>query len=164
VLYWAVRDDGGYEVIDGQQRTLSICQYVKGDFSIKGLAFHNLQDDQQQQILDYELMIYFCSGNDSDKLEWFETINIPGAELTEQERRNAVYAGPWTAAAKKLFSKTGCPAYQIGSKYLQGIPIRQAYLETAIDWHSQGKIKDYMSRACARRECNAAVALLPKRH
>src|SRR5215213_3440010 len=37
VMYWAVRKDGNYEVIDGQQRTLSICQYVNGDFSIKGL-------------------------------------------------------------------------------------------------------------------------------
>lgn len=41
VMYWAVRNDGNYEVIDGQQRTLSICQYVNGDFSINGLAFHN---------------------------------------------------------------------------------------------------------------------------
>jgi len=69
VMYWAVRSDGHFEVIDGQQRTLSICQYVNGDFSIKGLAFHNLQDDQQQQILGYELMVYFCSGTDSEKLD-----------------------------------------------------------------------------------------------
>ena len=26
VMYWAVRDDGGFEVIDGQQRTISLCQ------------------------------------------------------------------------------------------------------------------------------------------
>src|SRR5687768_8078816 len=44
VMYWAVQDDGTFEVIDGQQRTLSLCQYVNGDFSIKGLAFHNLKD------------------------------------------------------------------------------------------------------------------------
>src|ERR1700723_2906684 len=76
VMYWAVRGDGHFEVIDGQQRTLSICQYVNGDFSIAGLAFHNLQDNQRQQILDYELMVYFCSGTDSEKLDWFRTINI----------------------------------------------------------------------------------------
>src|SRR5258708_4227040 len=59
VMYWAVREGGHFEVIDGQQRTLSICQYVNGDFSMKGLfgsdyslAFHNLQDDQQKAILD----------------------------------------------------------------------------------------------------------------
>ena len=146
VMYWAVRNDGDYEVIDGQQRTLSICQYVNGDFSINGLAFHNLQDDQQQQILDYKLMIYFCSGTDSEKLDWFRTINIAGEEHTDQELRNAVYAGPWTASAKPIFSKTNCAAYGLASNYLRGSPIRQEYLETAIDWHSKGKIEEYMSK------------------
>jgi len=146
VMYWAVRGDGNYEVIDGQQRTLSICQYVNGDFSIDGLAFHNLQDDQQKQILDYKLMIYFCSGSDSEKLDWFRTINIAGEEHTDQELRNAVYAGPWTADAKRYFSKTGCPAYGLASDYLQGKPIRQEYLETAIKWFSDGKIEEYMSK------------------
>src|SRR4030042_645407 len=137
VMYWAVRNDGQYEVIDGQQRTLSICQYVNGDFSINGLAFHNLQDDQQQQILDYKLMVYFCSGTDSEKLDWFRNINIAGEEHTDQEWRNAVYAGPWTARAKPIFSKTNGAAYGLASNYLRGSPIRQEYLETAIKWHSK---------------------------
>ncbi|MFH1984750.1 MAG: DUF262 domain-containing protein [Pseudomonadota bacterium] len=150
VMYWAVRNDGHYEVIDGQQRTISICQYVNGDFSIVGLAFHNLQNDQQQQILDYKLMVYFCSGTDSEKLDWFRTINIAGEEHTDQELRNAVYAGPWTADAKRYFSKTGCPAYGLASDYVKGIAIRQEYLETAIGWHasatSEGTIEEYMSK------------------
>lgn len=153
VMYWAVRDDGKYEVIDGQQRTLSICQFVNGDFSIEGLfgddhirAFHNLQDDEQERILNYKLMVYFCSGTDSEKLDWFRTINIAGEEHTEQELRNAVYAGPWTADAKRYFSKTGCAAYGLAKDYLRGSPIRQEYLETAIDWRSDGKIEDYMSK------------------
>lgn len=146
VMYWAVRNDGTYEVIDGQQRTLSICQYVNGDYSINGLAFHNLQDDQQRQILDYKLMVYFCSGTDSEKLDWFRTINIAGEEHTDQELRNAVYAGPWTADAKRYFSRTGCAAYGLASDYMTGSPIRQDYLETAIDWLSEGQINDYMSK------------------
>ncbi len=145
VMYWALRDDGSYEVIDGQQRTLSISQYVNGDYSIKGLAFHNLKDDQQQQILDYKLMVYFCSGTDSEKLDWFRTINIAGEEHTDQELRNAVYAGPWTADAKRYFSKTGCAAYGLASDYMRGSPIRQEYLETAISWRSDGEIEQYMS-------------------
>ena len=146
VMYWAVREDGHFEVIDGQQRTLSICQYVNGDYSINGLAFHNLKDDQKKQILDYKLMLYLCSGTDSERLEWFRTINISGVELTEQELRNAVYAGPWTADAKRYFSKTGCPAYGLASDYMRGSPIRQEYLETAIAWHSDDKIEEYMSK------------------
>lgn len=150
VMYWAVRDDGGFEVIDGQQRTISICQYVNGDFSIEGLAYHNLQDDQQNQILDYKLLVYFCTGTPSEKLEWFKTINIAGEKLTDQEMRNAVYSGPWTADAKRYFSKTGCPAYTLASEYLRGVAIRQDYFETAIDWHAgataAGTIEEYMSK------------------
>lgn len=69
VMYWAVRADGNYEVIDGQQRTISICQYVEGDFAFKGRYFHNLQSDERDQILSYPLMVYMCSGTDSERLD-----------------------------------------------------------------------------------------------
>lgn len=145
VMYWAVRDDGTYEIIDGQQRTISICQYVNGDFAYLFRYFHNLQPDEQQQILDYELNVYICSGSDSEKLKWFKTINIAGEELTEQELRNAVYAGSWVSDAKRYFSKPGCVASKIASDYLTGSAIRQDYLETAISWISDGNIEVYMS-------------------
>lgn len=145
-MYWSVRKDGNYEIIDGQQRTISVCQYVKGDFSINGLAFHNLPKDKREQILNYSLMVYFCSGTESERLDWFRIINIAGEKLTDQELRNAVYSGSWVSDAKRYFSKTGCVAYQIGSDYLSGSAIRQEYLETAIDWISKGQIEDYMSK------------------
>ena len=47
VMYWSVRDDGNFEIIDGQQRTISICQYINSDFSYDSKYFHNLQDDKQ---------------------------------------------------------------------------------------------------------------------
>lgn len=143
-MYWAVRKDGNYEVIDGQQRTISICQYVNGDFSIEGMAFHNLPIDKQEQILNYKLMVYFCSGEDSEKLDWFETINIAGKVLTNQELRNAVYSGSWVSDAKRYFSKNSRP--KIGDDYMNGSANRQEYLETAINWISNGDIKDYMSK------------------
>ena len=145
VMYWTVRDDGNYEVIDGQQRTISLCQYVQGDFAIKNRYFHNLQKDEQEQILNYKLMIYFCSGSDSEKLEWFKTINIAGEKLTDQELRNAVYAGSWVSDAKRYFSKRGCPAYNIAGDYLDGTAIRQDYLETVIKWISNDNIEKYMA-------------------
>jgi hypothetical protein len=146
VMYWSVRPDGDYEVIDGQQRTISICQYVKGDFSFNGLYFDNLPADKQQQFLDYDLMIYLCSGTDSEKLEWFKIINIAGMKLTDQELRNAVYSGPWVSDAKRYFSKTSGPAYGLGSDYLNGAAIRQEYLETVIEWISGDEIDDYMGK------------------
>ena len=144
VMYWSVRDDGNFEVIDGQQRTISLCQYVADDFSIDGLTFHNLQKNQQDQILNYPLMIYLCSGTDSEKLDWFKIINIAGAKLTDQELRNAVYSGSWVSDAKRYFSKNNRP--RIGDDYLNGVANRQEYLETAIDWISEGHIEDYMSK------------------
>lgn len=145
VMYWAVREDGNFEIIDGQQRTISVCQYVNGDFSFKKMFFGNLQDDAQKKILDYELTVYLCSGTNTEKLEWFETINIAGKELSSQELRNAVYHGSWVSDAKKWFSKSGCPAAGIGDDYLTGKVNRQDYLETAIKWISNGEIKDYMA-------------------
>ena len=146
VMYWSVREDGTYEIIDGQQRTISLCQYVNGEFPYMLLFFHNLQPDEQEQILNYKLTIYFCEGTDSEKLKWFKTINIAGEKLTDQELRNAVYAGSWVSDAKRYFSKTGCTAYQVGGDYLNGSAIRQDYLETAIDWINDGRIDEYMAK------------------
>ena len=142
VMYWADQGGGHYELIDGQQRTLSICTFLNNDFSCKGLfqipqslQFGSLTKDQQDKLLDYELTVYICDGNPSEKLEWFKTINIAGEELTDQELRNAVYTGPWVSDAKRYFSKTGCAAYGLGSKHLKGTAIRQDYLETVIYWY-----------------------------
>lgn len=149
VMYWALKEDGSYEVIDGQQRTISISQYINGDFSYMMRYFHNLQKDEQEQILDYKLMVYFCSGTDSEKLEWFKTINIAGEELTEQELRNAVYSGSWVTEAKKYFSKNGCVAYSIAHPYMNGTVNRQDYLETAISWiaaRDKTTIENYMAK------------------
>jgi hypothetical protein len=150
VMYWAVREDGNFEVIDGQQRTISICQYVTGDFSYKSMYFHNLQNDRQEQILNYKLMIYLCSGTNTEKLEWFKTINIAGVKLSDQEMRNAVYSGSWVSDAKKYFSKNNCAAYGLGGDYMSGAPIRQEYLETVIGWicgdDSSDAIEKYMAK------------------
>jgi len=149
-MYWLKVGDDQFELMDGQQRTLSICQYVDGDFSVEidgsPMTFGNLTNDQRQEILDYELSIYVCEGTDKEKLDWFQIINIAGERLTEQEIRNAIYTGPWLADAKGWFSRSGAPAVQDGrDKLVSGSPIRQEILETALDWINKGKIKEYMS-------------------
>ncbi|MDQ7009751.1 MAG: DUF262 domain-containing protein [Candidatus Gracilibacteria bacterium] len=146
VMYWVKNENDSYEVLDGQQRTISICEYVAGKFSLDFQYFHNLEDTEKEQILDYKLMVYFCEGDDKEKLDWFKTINIAGEKLTDQELRNAIYTGTWLTEAKKYFSKSGCPAYGIGSDYLRGSSIRQEYLETAISWISNGNIENYMAQ------------------
>lgn len=147
-MYWVVAGEG-YELMDGQQRTISLCQYVASDFAIEidktPYFFGNLTAVRQQEILDYELQIYVCEGTDQEKLDWFKIINIAGEKLTDQELRNAIYTGPWLADAKRWFSKTGCPAYAIGEKYVNGSPIRQDYLETALEWINDGDVEGYMA-------------------
>ncbi len=149
VMYWMVSDDGGYEMLDGQQRTISIGQYVNGDFSLDNRFFHNLTAEEQNQILDYELMIYHCEGTDKERLDWFQTINIAGEKLFPQELRNAVYTGPWLTNAKSIFSKSNCAAYLLandGGSLLSGKLNRQEYLETALSWINDGEIEDYMAK------------------
>jgi hypothetical protein len=145
VMYWAVPEEGGYEVVDGQQRTISVCRYVEGEFAFNGRYVHNLQKDEREQLLGYKLMVYLCGGTDSERLEWFETINIAGEKLTDQELRNAVYSGSWVSDVKRYFSRTGGPAFGLGSDYVTGTPIRRDYLETVIKWITDGEIEGYMA-------------------
>lgn len=148
VMYWMKRDDGGFEVLDGQQRTISIGQYISGDYSINELFFHNLTKTEQDKILNYELMVYFCEGTDQERLDWFQIINIAGEKLTDQEIRNAVYTGPWLSDAKLKFSKRNCAAYLLANdsgKLVTGDPNRQEYLETVLSWINGGNVREYMS-------------------
>lgn len=148
VMYWVRNVDGGYEMLDGQQRTISICRYAKGKFSINHQTFENLTKEEREQILNYKLMVYICEGTDREKLDWFDVVNTAGEKLTAQERRNAIYAGAWLHEAKKYFSRTGCPAVQIGDKYVNGSAIRQQLLETSLLWIADREgceIEDYMS-------------------
>ena len=155
VMYWADQGGGRYELIDGQQRTLSICTFLHNDFSCKGLLgfpqplqFGSLPKDLQDKLLDYELNVYICDGTPSEKLEWFKTINIAGEKLTEQELRNAVYAGSWVSDAKRYFGRTNCVAYGLGSKYLKGTAIRQDYLATVIYWYGDRAIPKQDIEVC----------------
>ena len=157
VMYWVKRSGDAecpYEVMDGQQRTLSLCNYVKGLFSVDFKAFINQPEDLRKRILDYELTVYVCEGEQSEQLEWFQTINIAGKALNEQEIRNAVYAGPFLSDAKRFFSKSNCAAYLLGRDLVDGSPIRQDFLRKALEWMAQHLTRqgephtlvEYMSR------------------
>lgn len=155
VMYWAKCGEDRYEVIDGQQRTLSICKYVAGDLYYDMSFYDNLPEDKKEKFLDYKLMVYVCDGQPSEKLEWFRVINIAGEKLTDQELRNATFAGTWVTDAKRYFSKRKCVAYNLAADYMKGTPERQDYLETVIDWISHGNIELYMARH--QNDTNAAA-------
>ena len=152
VMYWVRVGDDQYELLDGQQRTISICSFIVGEYMMNFdgnlLGFNNMTEKQQNRILDYPLQVYVCEGTDEEQLKWFNIINIAGEKLTEQEIRNAVYSGSWVTQAKRRFSKTGCVAYKIASDFMSGSPIRQDYFEKALKWigDAQNKsIEQYMA-------------------
>ena len=145
VMYWVRRSEDAecpYEVMDGQQRTLSLCEYVDGKFAYDFKNFFNQPADIQKLILDYPLTIYLCEGEPSEKLEWFKTINIAGKPLNEQEINNAVYAGPFVTDAKRHFSKSNCGAYRLGKDLVNGTPIRQEFLKKALEWMAEHETRE----------------------
>lgn len=167
-MYWSVQADPGtgetsYELLDGQQRTMSICEYVEGEFSVEidgyPKNFDNLSVDDQTKILDYELMIYQCEGTESEKLRWFEVINIAGETLKAQELRNAVYTGPWLTDAKRYFSRENQAAHLLSRDYVNAGEVdRQALLEKAITWvagKGDENIKAYMNEHRLDANANA---------
>jgi len=115
-IYWAINPDGTYEVIDGQQRIISICQFLTNDdgfghpiaidFNRKQTqTFEGLSAEKQKEIFNYKLQVYVCDGTDDEKIDWFHTINIAGKQMTNQELLNANYTGSWLTSAKEFFSK-----------------------------------------------------------
>ena len=153
VMYWVVDGNNHYEVLDGQQRTLSIMQFLDHKFPIQWngqtMYVDSLPDDLYNNLMNYNLMVYWCSGTDSEKLAWFKTVNIAGEQLTSQELRNITYVGAWLSDAKRHFSKRGCVASKLADHYVKGDPNRQELLETALKWIADAQdttIDDYMAQ------------------
>ena len=153
IMYFVERGDGTFEVLDGQQRIISLGRFAQNKFSVKIPAatggynpvnFPNLPEGDstggkperytKAAFLDYELTVYVCEGTDKEKLDWFEVINIAGETLSRQEIRNALYHGAWLTDAKSAFSRRNCPANKNYGKYMAGEYIRQKFLETAFLW------------------------------
>ena len=158
VMYWSKNpEEDSYELLDGQQRTISICQYCNGDYSINFQYMFNLTESEQEQILNYPLMVYVCEGDEREKLEWFKTINIAGVQLADQELRNAIYTGAWLTDAKRHFSKPNCVAYNFANDYINGNVLRQDYLEVALSWiadRENKEIEDYMAEHQFDSDCS----------
>jgi len=138
-----------FEVLDGQQRITSIGRFVTNKFAIMENGnpknFDSLPADQQAKILDSKLLIYECEGTESEIKQWFETINIAGVPLNDQELLNAIYSGPFVTLAKAEFSNSQNANIQKWSAYVKGSANRQEFLERALDWVSKGDIGGYMS-------------------
>lgn len=155
LLYFVKRSDGRYEVLDGQQRITSFGRYLTGFFSIvdddnREKQFSALPEDKREKISKSPLTIYVCEGTESEIKQWFETINIVGMKLTDQEKRNAIYSGKFVTEAKKIFSNSSNSNMIKWRSYISGDPKRQEILEEALRWVSKAEkderlIDRYMS-------------------
>lgn len=152
LIYFVRNEDGMYEVLDGQQRITSFARYVNKSWPFaveldgKPRYFDSLDANQQKLIVDAPLTIYVCEGEPSEIQAWFETINIAGVPLVKQELRNAAYHGPFVTKAREVFSNMGNANMNRWQTYVSGDPKRQAILETALEWVSDGNIDDYMAQ------------------
>jgi len=153
VMYFTKVGTDAYEVLDGQQRITSFGRYVTGKFAVKdanGMEryFSGLDASVQQRILDYPLLVYICEGDEPEIKDWFETVNIAGVPLNNQELLNAVHSGPFVTQAKAIFSNSNNPLQQKWGHYVNGNPKRQDILHTALKWVARGEdnVGGYMSK------------------
>jgi hypothetical protein len=141
-MYWCDTGDGSYELIDGQQRTISILNILTDGVSISMYGedkfFSDLPESEQEQILDQELLVYVCSGDVSEKLDWFSTINIAGKALKAQELRSAVYSGPFVSDARRYFvsNAEGAALANGYDVFVNNSTLRQELLEQVLFWHA----------------------------
>lgn len=151
LIYFNKVDESNLEVLDGQQRITSFGRFVTGKFAIldeNGMQqyFSGLSVDQQQKILDSEILVYECSGTESEIKQWFKTINTVGVPLNDQELLNAIYSGPFVTAGKAEFSNSQNANIQKWSAYVRGSANRQDFWACALEWVSKGDVDEYMSK------------------
>ena len=160
LIYFNKVDKDKFEILDGQQRITSLGRFLTLKFSIKDengnpQKFDGLATDKISKIENTKLLIYECEGTETEIMNWFETINIAGIPLNEQEKNNAVYFGPFVTLSKAEFSNSKNSNVQKWSAYINGKVRRQDFLHTALDWVSNSKnisIREYMTSH--RRDTN----------
>lgn len=151
LLYFNKVSDDALEVLDGQQRITSVGRFVTGKFAVKDTNGHEqyfsgMAESQREKIMNASLLVYVCEGGELEIKDWFKTINIAGVPLTQQEILNAVYSGPFVTRSREEFSNSNNSLVQKWGAYIAGDIKRQAYLECALSWVSQGEIDAYMSK------------------
>ena len=151
LIYFVHAGPDQLEVLDGQQRITSFGRFVTGKFAIKdanGMQqyFSGLAEDQQAKLLESEILVYECTGTESEIKEWFKTINIAGVPLNNQELLNAIYSGPFVTAGREAFSNSGNSNIQKWSTYVKGSADRQDFWERALQWVGHEHVDEYMSQ------------------
>ena len=151
LIYFNCAAENQLEVLDGQQRITSFGRFMTDKFAIidaNGMQqyFSGLSNDQQKKILESEILVYECSGTESEIKQWFKIINTVGVPLNDQELLNSIYSGPFVTAGKAEFSNSQNAMLQKWGAYVRGSANRQEIWECALGWVSKGEIDNYMSK------------------
>ena len=132
LIYFNKVGEDKFEVLDGQQRITSIGRFVTNKFAIMDSGnpkyFDSLPADQRAVIQNSTLLIYECEGLEKEIKDWFETINIAGVPLKDQEKLNAIFSGPFVTLAKAEFSNSQNANIQKWTAYIKGSANRQDFL------------------------------------
>ncbi len=150
LIYFNKTGEDAYEVLDGQQRITSLGRFMTNKLDIidadgRNQNISSIAADIREKIEQTKLLIYVCEGTESEIRDWFETINIVGIPLNQQERDNAAFYGPFVTKAKAVFSNSNNPLVQKWSAYISGNVKRQDFLRTALSWVGKGDVAGYMS-------------------
>lgn len=149
LIYFNKVADDKFDVLDGQQRITSIGRFLTNKFPIMENGnpkyFDSLPTDQKERIRRARLLIYECEGTETEIKQWFQTINIVGVPLNDQELLNAIYSGHFVTAAKAEFSNSQNANIAKWSAYIKGSANRQDFLERALEWVSKSDTGTYMS-------------------
>lgn len=153
LIYFNKNKEGQYEILDGQQRITSIGRFVINYLAIKvngrETGILGLDEEIRNRFLNTKLTIYVCEGEEQEIKQWFETINIVGIPLNNQELLNAIYSGSFITAAKAVFSNSQNSNKIKWAAYIKGNIKRQDYLERALQWISNNKdmsVEAYLSQ------------------
>ncbi|MXX96950.1 MAG: DUF262 domain-containing protein [Rhodothermaceae bacterium] len=153
LIYFAKAEDSAYdyELLDGQQRIITICKFIKERKFAITLAggeiqyWQGLSAKDQRRSLEYKLHVHVCEGDADELMRWFKTINTGAKELSDQELRNSIYNGPWVTDAKHYFTKKGGQA-ELCKTYMGGRRDRQDHLERILQWVT-GSARDHDIRS-----------------
>lgn len=101
-FYFYEDEDGHFQVIDGQQRLLTIFEFMQGKFKLHGLeyigetcnkkTFNELDERYKQRINRTQLAVNILDARSPHRVIYdiFRRINTGGIPLTPQEMRNAI--------------------------------------------------------------------------
>ena len=149
-LIYFLKNGDEYEVLDGQQRITSFGRFVTGQLDVldaNGMP-HKFDPALHGWLLKRPLTIYICEGEGDDPekeiKDWFRTINIAGKPLNDQELLNATYSGPFVTKAKEVFSNSSNANMHKWKRFVAGDEKRQAVLAAALEWVSQGHVREYL--------------------